>query len=112
MAGALQSPLPIPPRLLGSDLDITHTAQRGTSHYFHGAAIPMIPYAPLQHQASLVAGEERSAVICALDVDQTVLLQDRQYQAAMIKVVARLNYQEVENYLSDQTATQAARMRR
>jgi len=98
-----------PTALLGSDSDITQAlAQRGTSHYFHGAAIPMIPYAPLQHQASLVAGEERTAVIFALDVDQNGAVRGSAISVAMIEVVARLNYQEVESYLRDEIATSSS----
>lgn len=95
-----------PTALLGSDPDITQAlAQRGTSHYFHGSAIPMIPFAPLQHQASLVAGEERPAVICALEVDQHGAVTESAISVATIKVAARLNYQEVEDYLTDEKPT-------
>lgn len=97
-----------PTALLGSDSDITQAlASRGTSHYFHGLAIPMIPYAPLQHQASLVADESRSAVICALEVDRQGVISSAVVSLATVRVAARLSYQEAEDILEENDVSHA-----
>ena len=82
-----------------SDL-ITLIATRGTSHYFHGLAIPMLPEA-LAQSAALRPQEDKNALICSLTISLEGDIIDSSIQLAVVQSKARLSYQEVEKVLTE-----------
>ena len=74
-------------------------ATRGTSHYFHGLAIPMLPEV-LSKSAALRPLEDKNAVVCHLLVSKEGAITGSSIQLATVKSKAKLTYQEVEDVLT------------
>ena len=77
----------------------TLIATRGTSHYFHGLAIPMLPEV-LSQSATLRPLEDRHALVCCLTVSPEGSITDSRIQLAIVRSKAKLSYQEVEDVLT------------
>ena len=78
----------------------TLIATRGTSHYFHGLAIPMLPEV-LTQSAALRPLEDKNALVCRLLISTEGAITDSSIQLALIRSKAKLSYQEVEDVLTD-----------
>ena len=77
----------------------TLIATRGTSHYFHGLAIPMLPEA-LSQSAALRPNEDKNALVCRLTISPEGNITDSNIHLAIIQSKAKLSYQEVEEVLT------------
>ena len=78
----------------------TLIATRGTSHYFHGLAIPMLPEV-LSKRSALKPLEDRNALICQIHVSTEGEIEDSIIKLAVVQSKAKLSYQEVEQVLKD-----------
>ena len=78
----------------------TLIATRGTSHYFHGLAIPMLPEA-LAQSATLRPEEDKNAVVCRLSISPHGDITNSSIQLAIVQSKAKLSYQEVEEVLTN-----------
>ena len=78
----------------------TLIATRGTSHYFHGLAIPMLPEA-LAQSATLRPEEDKNAVVCRLNISPDGDITNSSIQLAVVQSKAKLSYQEVEEVLTN-----------
>lgn len=83
----------------GSALDEAARA-RGTTAYFPGCALPMLPPFLANDRCSLVAGEERLALVATLAVGPAGDVTDCQWREALIRSRARLTYAEAADCLS------------
>ena len=85
---------------LGKAID-REALKRGTSIYLVGRAIHMLPSALSENLCSLQAGKNRLAVSVIMDIDENGELTGAEYFPSVIKVTERLTYQQVEEYLED-----------
>jgi exoribonuclease II len=88
--------------LPGSTLD-NEARQRATSAYFANLVVPMLPAELSEQLASLVAGQDRLALVAEVDVKATgesVLVALHQ---ARINSRAKLSYSQVAEFMSDNT---------
>ena len=65
---------------------------RGCSLYLPNRAIPMLPEALSGNICSLLAGEDRLAMVVRIDFDGNLAVRDRDFCAAVIHSRARLDY--------------------
>ena len=73
--------------------------KRGNSFYFPNKVIPMIPKVLSDNICSLVPNERRACIVIHFKVDHSGKLMFSNIQRAVIKTIARLNYEEVDEYL-------------
>ena len=78
----------------------TLIATRGTSHYFHGLATPMLPEA-LAQSAALRPQEDKNALVCRLTISADGDITDSSIKLAIVQSKAKLSYQQVEEVLTD-----------
>ena len=78
----------------------TLIATRGTSHYFHGLAIPMLPEV-LAQSAALRPQEDKNALVCRLTISPDGDITDSSIQLAIVQSKAKLSYQEVEEVFTN-----------
>lgn len=89
-----------PSALTGHSTSMTNVvAARGTSHYFHGAAIPMLPDS-VSKPAALVPGEDRPAIVCQLTIAPSGETTDAEVALGIVRSRAKLNYREVDGVIS------------
>ncbi len=74
-------------------------AERGTSHYFHGSAIPMLPDS-ISRPAALVPEEERPAIVCQLSIAANGETTGTSISLGTVCSRAKLSYQEVDQVIS------------
>ena len=79
-------------------------AERGTSHYFHGAAIPMLPDS-VSKPAALAPNEDRPAIVCQLTIAANGETTDAAVSLGTVCSKAKLSYQEVDSVITDQPIT-------
>jgi len=84
----------------GSSLDIEAYA-RGTSVYFPGAVIPMLPENLSNNLCSLVPEEDRPTVTAILDFDRTGVLQKKRFVRSLIRSRMRFTYDTVKKITID-----------
>ncbi|MDB3900317.1 VacB/RNase II family 3'-5' exoribonuclease [Luminiphilus sp.] len=90
-----------PTAVTGHAADITAAiSKRGTSHYFHGTAIAMLPDTLSQH-AALKPLEDRNAVVCRLTVSAEGEVTQAKIVLALVQSKAKLSYPEVEDVLQE-----------
>ena len=77
-------------------------AERGTSHYFHGTAIPMLPDS-ISKPAALAPDEDRPAIVCQLTIAASGEITDASVSLGTVCSKAKLSYQEVDSVITDQT---------
>ncbi|MFQ5915400.1 MAG: ribonuclease R [Nitrospinota bacterium] len=87
----------------GSALD-KEARHRGTSAYFPGRAIPMLPPALSENVCSLVPGKERLTLTVFLDYDPEGVLTGVQFAETVIRSRARLTYSGVSSFLDGEPA--------
>ncbi len=83
----------------GTALD-DEARERGTSAYFPGRVVPMLPPALSDDLCSLRPEEDRHALICEMVIDHAGKLRSSQFYAGLIRSRARLIYEDVAELLS------------
>src|SRR5580692_2030210 len=86
----------------GSPVD-TEARRRGCSIYLPSRAIPMLPEPLSARMCSLVAEEDRLAMVVRIDLDRQAKVIDRDFMAAVIHSKARLDYPGVAAALGGDT---------
>jgi len=77
-------------------------AARGTSVYFHGDVLPMLPEELSQDTCALAEGVDRPALVCKLAVSDDGQLGDFEFIEATVRSRAKLSYYAVDRYLNGQ----------
>jgi VacB/RNase II family 3'-5' exoribonuclease len=77
-------------------------AARGTSIYFHGDVLPMLPEALSQDTCALSEGCDRPALVCKVAVSDAGEVGEFEFIEATIRSRAKLSYYGVDRYLSGQ----------
>lgn len=84
----------------GSPLD-KEAYQRGTSIYFPGRVIPMLPERLSNNLCSLVPHEDRYTVSAIMDFDRAGKLTQKKFTPSVIKSQQRFTYTDVKQILVD-----------
>ncbi|GLO63819.1 exoribonuclease 2 [Vibrio sp. MACH09] len=97
-----------PTAYISVDSDMDKVArERGFTIYLPGRNIPMLPRDLADNLCSLLEGETRPALCCRVTVGQDgALADDIQFFAANIKSHARLTYQDVSDWLEEDSNSQ------
>ena len=74
-------------------------AQRGTSVYFHGDMIPMLPEAISRGLCALAEEQARPALVCKIAVSDEGKVGDYEFFKAIIRSKAKLSYAAVDRYV-------------
>lgn len=82
----------------GSALD-KDAYQRGNSVYLPNMVVPMLPEVLCNNLCSLRPKEERAALACFIDIDNSGNINKFDFKRAIIKSAARLTYNEVHDAL-------------
>ncbi|WP_111746311.1 ribonuclease R [Salinisphaera orenii] len=82
----------------GSALD-AEAAERGTSAYFPGRVVPMLPEALSNGLCSLRPEVDRLALVCEMQIDRRGQIQSGRWREAVIRSHARLTYDQVTDWL-------------
>jgi VacB/RNase II family 3'-5' exoribonuclease len=77
-------------------------AARGTSIYFHGDVIPMLPEELSQDTCALSEGVDRAALVCKIAISDNGEVGDFEFIEAMVRSRAKLSYYAVDRYLNGQ----------
>ncbi len=85
----------------GGPLD-QEAARRGTSVYFPGSVVPMLPEGISSLAASLVPGEDRRTVSVVIDFDRDGRRQVARVTRGWIRSHARLHYQQAQRIVDGQ----------
>ncbi|MCB0403981.1 MAG: ribonuclease R [Bdellovibrionales bacterium] len=72
--------------------------QRGTSVYFPGRCLPMLPEVLSNNVCSLRPGEERFALTAEIDIDRRGEFLRSDFYSSLIQTHARLTYNQVHGY--------------
>lgn len=92
-----------PSALIGHSSSMTKViAERGTSHYFHGTAIPMLPDS-VSKPAALAPAENRPAIVCQLTIAATGETSNASLALGTVCSKAKLSYQEVDGIIEGNT---------
>ena len=75
-------------------------AARGTSVYFHGDVLPMLPEALSQDTCALSEGADRGALVCKVAVSDAGEVGEFEFIEATIRSRAKLSYYAVNRYLN------------
>lgn len=75
-------------------------AARGTSVYFHGDVLPMLPEELAQVHCALAEGEDRPALVCKVSVSNDGELGEFEFIEANVRSRAKLSYVAVDRYLN------------
>ncbi|NDY41824.1 ribonuclease R [Dissulfurirhabdus thermomarina] len=94
----------------GSPLDEDALA-RGTSVYFPGAVVPMLPESLSNHLCSLVPGQDRLAMAVEIAYDRAGRPRWSRFFKAVIRSHRRFTYTEVKEVLVDRDPAAVARNR-
>lgn len=77
-------------------------AARGTSIYFHGDVLPMLPEELSQDTCALSEGADRAALVCKIAISDSGEVGDFEFIEAMVRSRAKLSYYAVDRYLNGQ----------
>jgi VacB/RNase II family 3'-5' exoribonuclease len=77
-------------------------AARGTSLYFHGDVLPMLPEELSQETCALSEGCDRPALVCRVEVSEGGEVGDFEFIEATMRSRAKLSYYAVDRYLTGQ----------
>ncbi len=77
-------------------------ANRGTSIYFHGDVLPMLPEELSQDVCALSEGVDRPALVCKVSVSDNGEVGDFEFFEATVRSRAKLSYYAVDRYLNGQ----------
>jgi ribonuclease R len=75
-------------------------AERATSVYFHGDAIPMLPEKLSQETCALAEDKDRPALVCKIAINDSGEVGSFEFMEAVIRSRAKLSYIEVDRYLT------------
>lgn len=84
---------------IGSELH-RDIAARGTSVYFHGDVLPMLPEELSQDTCALSEGNDRPALVCRVAISDSGEVGEFEFFEATIRSKAKLSYYAVDRYLS------------
>ena len=103
MAGRCSWPsrTPLPTLHAGSTLH-RDVAARGTSIYFHGDVLPMLPEELSQDTCALSEGADRAALVCKVAISDSGEIGDFEFIEATVRSRAKLSYYAVDRYLNGQ----------
>ena len=87
----------------GSELDKA-ARQRASTVYLPGCTQPMLPESLSQQSCSLIANEDRAALLCSLQVSPAGEISDISFSEVTIRSQAKLSYTEVAEHLAGKTA--------
>ena len=77
-------------------------AARGTSIYFHGDVLPMLPEELSQDTCALSEGADRAALVCKVAISDSGEVGDFEFIEATVRSRAKLSYYAVDRYLNGQ----------
>ncbi len=77
-------------------------AARGTSVYFHGDVLPMLPEILSQDTCALSEGCDRPALVCKVAISDNGEVGDYEFIESTIRSRAKLSYYAVDRYLNGQ----------
>jgi ribonuclease R len=77
-------------------------ASRGTSVYFHGDVLPMLPEELSQDICALSEGVDRAALVCKIAISDSGAVGDFEFIEAKVRSRAKLSYYAVDRYLNGQ----------
>lgn len=77
-------------------------AARGTSVYFHGDVLPMLPEELSQGICALSEGADRAALVCKIAISDSGEIGDFEFVEATVRSRAKLSYFAVDRYLNGQ----------
>lgn len=80
----------------GSELD-REASRRGQTIYLPDGNVPLHPRILAEQRASLVAGEDRPAVLWEIETDAAGLLQRARVRRALVQVRQRLDYEGIQD---------------
>ncbi|MEM9255685.1 MAG: VacB/RNase II family 3'-5' exoribonuclease [Pseudomonadota bacterium] len=81
---------------------LKEVAQRGTSVYFHGDILPMLPEELSQDTCALAEGVDRAALVCKVAITDDGTVGDFEFIEARVRSRAKLSYFAVDRYLNGQ----------
>ena len=85
---------------VGSKLD-KEALKRGTSIYFPGTVVPMLPERLSNDVCSLRPNEDRCAMVCEMSLDASGQRLKYKFYSALINSKARLTYKQVEGHITN-----------
>ena len=85
---------------VGSKLD-KEALKRGTSIYFPGTVVPMLPERLSNDVCSLRPNEDRCAMVCEMSLDAAGKRIKYKFYSALINSKARLTYKQVEGHITN-----------
>ena len=74
-------------------------AERGTSVYFHGDVMPMLPEAITQGLCALAEDTPRPALVCQMHITETGVIESFEFHRAIVRSRAKLAYAAVDRYV-------------
>ena len=77
-------------------------AARGTTIYFHGDVLPMLPEELGQGACALSEGADRAALVCKVAISDSGEVGDFEFIEATVRSRAKLSYYAVDRYLNGQ----------
>ena len=75
-------------------------AKRGTSVYFHGDVIPMLPEAITQGLCALAEDTPRPALVCQMQISEAGQIERFEFHRAIVRSRAKLAYAAVDRYVT------------
>ncbi len=75
--------------------------QRGNSTYFPDRVVPMLPFALSNGMCSLNPNEDRGALVCDIELNQSGQKVKHKFYRALIRSAARLSYDEVQTFMDE-----------
>jgi len=92
-----------PTAYIGADSGLQRdVASRGTSVYFHGDVLPMLPEELSQDTCALSEGCDRPALVCKVAVSDSGEVGDFEFIEGTVRSRAKLSYYAVDRYLNGQ----------
>ena len=76
-------------------------AKRGSTVYMPGRVLPMLPEQLSSQRCSLLADQERAALVCEMHISDEGEIIEYGFQQALIKSVGKLGYDDVHGHLND-----------
>ena len=90
-----------PTAYLKDHTDVTAlVAQRGSSVYFHGEVIPMLPEGISQGLCALAEDTPRPALVCQMQITEDGAISHFEFHKAVIRSHAKLAYAAVDRYVT------------
>ena len=90
----------------GSELD-KYARRLGCTHYFPDRILPMLPARLANHYCSLLAGEDRLALVCTMQISAEGVIESSDIKEAAINSNAKLSYEEVAAAVDSNDSTHA-----